>query len=191
MMMAIVADQSTEANPGLVGLCPGCRGAVRAKCGPIKCWHWAHIAADCDPWWEQESEWHQNIKRNFPAACREVVRQNHRADILTASGWVIELQHSHLPAPEIKERERFWGRMVWVVDGHGFAKNLLLRPKNGHLTFRWKWPRLTWSVAERPVFIDLPQGLFRMVKMYPKTPCGGWGRLTSWGDFLAWARKTS
>jgi hypothetical protein len=39
-----------------------------------------------------------------------------RADIVTASGVVVELQHSPISAETIAEREAFYGRMVWVFD---------------------------------------------------------------------------
>ena len=90
-----------------------------AKCGEIVSWHWAHISKDCDPWSEPESEWHRGWKQLFPAQMQEVVVGAHRADVLTNRG-VIEFQHSTISPQEIKERESFYGKMVWVVDARSF-----------------------------------------------------------------------
>ena len=41
----------------------------------------------------------------------------HRADIVTASGGVVEIQHSPISADVITEREEFYGdRMAWIFD---------------------------------------------------------------------------
>lgn len=111
-------------RPGMRALCPSCGGDVLAKCGSIKAWHWSHVAADCDPWSEPETEWHLNWKRRFPPECREVVIGNHRADVRTKNGIVIEFQHSSISVEEIRDREAFYGeRMMWVIDGAKFRKN--------------------------------------------------------------------
>ena len=43
--------------------------------------------------------------------------EKHIADVRTEHGLVIEFQHSHLDPLERAARERFYGNMVWVVDG--------------------------------------------------------------------------
>ena len=60
-------------------------------------------------------------KRLVPKHCCEVICQKdgekHRADILTESGVVVELQHSAISVDEIQERERFYGeKMIWLFD---------------------------------------------------------------------------
>lgn len=86
-----------------------------AKCGSTKVWHWAHRQRDCDRWSEGESEWHRSWKALFPEAWQEVVIGEHRADLLTPFG-VIELQNSPISAETIREREAFYGRMIWIVN---------------------------------------------------------------------------
>lgn len=44
---------------------------------------------------------------------------DHRADVLTPKG-VIEFQKSSISTKEIREREQFYGRMVWVIDAVDF-----------------------------------------------------------------------
>lgn len=115
MEWALVDGSRQLATPRAVGACPTCGAKLLAKCGRVYAWHWAHEARDCDPWAEPEGKWHRGWKQLFPAEWREVVIGPHRAD-LRVPGGVIELQHSAISADEIETRERFYGRMVWVVD---------------------------------------------------------------------------
>jgi hypothetical protein len=77
---------------------------------------------DCDTWAEKETDWHR-AWNNFPAECQEFIQhdgqsgEKHIADVRTPHGLVIEFQHSHLDPLERAARERFYGNMVWVVDG--------------------------------------------------------------------------
>ncbi len=79
--------------------------------------------ADCDTWAQKETDWHRAWKNNFPAECQEFVQhdeqsgEKHIADVRTPHGLVIEFQHSPLDPLEQAARERFYGNMVWVVDG--------------------------------------------------------------------------
>ncbi len=119
MMYARCPDGSRrEAEPGLAASCPACSGPVRPKCGAIVVWHWAHHArAECDPWAEPDSAWHRGWHEVVPPERREVVMGPHRADVVTASGGVVELQHSGISPVVIAEREEFYGeRMAWLFD---------------------------------------------------------------------------
>ena len=123
MKFALIDGHRREAQPGLSGECPGCGGAMLAKCGNIRVWHWAHRSRRrCDHWWENETEWHRNWKNQFPVEWQEVVQkaedgEKHIADVKTDQGWVIEFQHSHLGPGERRSREAYYGNLVWVVDG--------------------------------------------------------------------------
>src|SRR5215510_14461943 len=124
MKYALASDQRVEACPGGRGMCPVCNGEVLAKCGTHRAHHWAHRGIrDCDSWAEEETEWHRSWKNKFPAECQEFVQhdeqsgEKHIADVRTPHGLVIEFQHSHLEPEERAARERFYGNMVWVVDG--------------------------------------------------------------------------
>lgn len=164
---------------GQRAICPGCRAEVLGKCGTINVHHWAHLTSeDCDQWSEPETPWHKMWKSCFPPECAEVVVGNHRADILAPCGWVIELQHSTISADEIIERERFYKRMIWIVDAEPFKENFHLRPKDeNYATFRWRWSRKTWQYARCPIYLHFwPATLFRIKKLYD---LGGWGRFVS------------
>ena len=124
MKFALVDSQRACASKGLKGICPICHQQVIAKCGDIKINHWAHKSiAECDKWWENETEWHRSWKDRFPSEWQEVIAKDeetgekHIADIKTDTGLVIEFQHSYLNKDERISREKFYKEMVWVVDG--------------------------------------------------------------------------
>lgn len=104
-------------------ICPICGELVIPKCGEIKMHHWAHkTSQNCDPWWENETEWHRKWKDHFPENFQEylmfdsVTGEKHIADIRTDKGFVIEFQHSSIKSEEKEAREVFYKNMVWVVD---------------------------------------------------------------------------
>lgn len=168
------------AKPGATGECPGCNGALVPRCGELVSWHWAHRAGpDCDPWSEGESEWHRSWKRSVYPDCCEVQMGPHRADIVTGST-VTELQHSQISPMEIRERERFYGRMVWIFNAAPFIRNLNFRPRDGFVSFRWKWPRKSLGAVTKPMYWDLGNGFSLEVRRLDvMTPSGGWGNLVT------------
>lgn len=123
MKFALINGQRQEAHPNLSGQCPSCGQTLIAKCGEIKMWHWAHKGRrTCDPWWENESEWHRAWKGRFPASWQEVVHQSnngekHIADVKTDQGWAIEFQHSQINPEERRSRNIFYPKLIWIVDG--------------------------------------------------------------------------
>lgn len=123
MKFALVNDTRQEASPSLVGECVGCGSPVIARCGEVRIHHWAHKGrVRCDPWWEPETEWHRAWKNQFPSAWQEVVHhaetgEKHVADVSTDGGWILEFQHSRISREERDSREKFYRRLIWVVDG--------------------------------------------------------------------------
>lgn len=156
MQYALVDGIRREATTGGRGLCPTCGAAMIAKCGPRILHHWAHAGRrDCDPWWENETEWHRTWKNLFPAECREISHvaadgEIHRADIKTPTGIVIEVQHSAMTDAERRSREDFYGNLVWVIDGRGFRDNFdiyhLLPAPDAEIA-----QDLVWAKATRPM----------------------------------------
>ena len=123
MKYAIVDGVRVEAAKGINGTCPSCGAPVIAKCGEIRIDHWAHRGErNCDPWWENETEWHRSWKGLFPADWQEILHydssgEKHIADVKTPENWVLEFQHSFLDSSERKSRNEFYKKIVWVVDG--------------------------------------------------------------------------
>lgn len=183
MKWAIQKNERITAYPQAKAKCPACSGDVIAKCGDIMQWHWAHKAADCDPWSEPESQWHRSWKQKFPDEWQEVVVGNHRADVKTPIK-VLEIQASSISAGEIRAREIHYGNMAWLLKGDDFLDNMELRRKGNIYTFRWKHPRKSWWNAKRQIFIDHPYGIFKIGKIHPQVPCGGWGKMITDDQFL-------
>src|SRR5690606_4401063 len=140
--------------PGGRGTCPSCGATTIAKCGEINAWHWAHEARDCDPWSEGETEWHLSWKGLFGDEQCEVSMPPHRADVVGKHGCVLELQHSSIPAADIRKREAFYKRMIWLFDASGFAENMIFRKRDGYFSFRWKHPRKSLWECRQPLYLD-------------------------------------
>lgn len=176
-------------RPGVLGYCPNCNRTLIAKCGEIKMWHFAHDSlVDCDPWWEPESQWHLQWKSIVRPGSREVVIGNHRADMIGNGGVVVELQHSPLAPSVVREREGFYGNMMWIVDAKGFRDNVDLRDRTDFHTFRWKWPRRWMNSISKPLYWDFGEDwgsmrLFRVHRIHDGPRVGGWGVLVPVGAF--------
>jgi len=123
MKFATIDGKDTEATKGARGLCRYCGSELIAKCGEVKVNHWAHKGKrNCDPWWENETEWHRSWKEKFSLDWQEVIQfddsgEKHIADVKTQTGMVIEFQHSYLNPEERRARNAFYSKLVWVVDG--------------------------------------------------------------------------
>jgi hypothetical protein len=176
MKFALVEGERREAQPGLSGKCPDCGNAVIAKCGELRLrvWHWAHWKThDCDRWSEPETEWHRAWKNHFPEYWQEISHpsengETHRADVKTDRGMVLEFQHSFLRRDERVAREKFYQKMVWVVDGvrrkrdtaQFFAlfdqATILNREPALIVLVRWKEGALLrdWEASNVPVYFD-------------------------------------
>lgn len=127
-----------EAKKGHLAVCPCCDLDLIPKCGEFNIHHWAHKRGNnCDPWAEPETEWHRNWKDQFPGDWQEKIRfdsvtnEKHIADIcVPASKLVIEFQNSPISKAELESRERFYKKMIWVVNAKTFfILTDSLRPK--------------------------------------------------------------
>ena len=110
--------------------------------------------------------------RRFPQDLVEVTVGPHRADLRVPNGSVVEFQHSSIPPREIRVREKFYGRLVWVIDAASFARNIRLYERTGYadmpdVRFRWQWRHETWKNANCPLFLDFSDGL-------PQDAAAGW-----------------
>lgn len=109
-----------------------CGDPALAKCGERVIWHWAHSGRlHCDPWWENETAWHRAWKRCFPEAQREVVMfapngEKHVADVKTTNGMVIEFQNSPMKPEELRSREAFYSRLIWIVNATPFVNQFFI-----------------------------------------------------------------
>ena len=190
MKFAVVDGRRSEPWPKIRGSCPRCGAEAVSKCGSQVVWHWAHKSrAHCDPWWEQETEWHRQWKDRFPADWQEIILldnstgERHIADIRTASGLIIEFQRSSIDPTEVLAREAFYQKMLWVVDGcrNEFDKlnfsNMRSRPDtDGLVSFHWHGRSKLFArwYTRKPVFIDFGQGggFWRILRYDPNVKRG-------------------
>lgn len=124
MKYALVNNKKVEASKGVAGICQVCGSELIPKCGEIKIHHWSHKSkSNCDTWWENETEWHREWKNRFPDSWQETILndintgEKHIADVRTEDGFVLEFQYSRINIKEQESRERFYRRMVWVLNG--------------------------------------------------------------------------
>ena len=171
MKYALVNGDRKEATPKGRGVCQFCESETIAKCGKFKKHHWAHKSLkECDRWWENETEWHRLWKDEFPKDWQEIVhidkitREKHIADVKTAHGWVVEFQHSLLALDEVGAREKFYGNMIWIVDGlrnlqDRICFELGIRDQIEDSTWGFEWAGRgkifqRWAETTKPVFLD-------------------------------------
>ncbi|UJS22665.1 competence protein CoiA [Thiothrix winogradskyi] len=187
MQFSLVKGVKSKPSPSIKGNCIFCGELTIAKCGKYKIWHWAHKSkAKCDPWWENETEWHRKWKNYFPPAFQEIIHidsrtnEKHIADIKTQNNMVIEFQNSSITPEEVASREIFYKNMFWIVngdrkgtlDGANFNISIvMLGPiveslKPLIITFAWDSSKLfeRWANSSTPVFFDFNcNELFRLL----------------------------
>lgn len=166
-------NEKVSAEPNKTAKCSYCNEELIPKCGSIKIWHWAHKRGnECDKWREPETEWHLEWKNQFPGNCQEVIIEKqgvkHIADIKTNDGKVIELQNSNISSENIAERERFYGNMIWIINGNTIGKNIFVKNKERYATFKWKFPPKSWWVSEKPIFVDFRKNVEKMKGLVKK-----------------------
>lgn len=119
----LITGKKIEPKSGQKAICSCCKLPLIPKCGKIKVHHWAHKNDfNCDSWWEPETEWHRQWKNKFPNDWQEVVKfdkeaNKHIADVFNPKiDLVIEFQNSSIAIDEIRARETFYKKMIWVVN---------------------------------------------------------------------------
>lgn len=188
MKFAFVGAERREAQPNCSGTCAGCAAVVIAKCGEVRIHHWAHKGTRaCDPWWENETEWHRGWKNEYPEGWQEMrVTEDgtwHVADVKTEHGVVIEFQHSYLKPAERRARAAFYKKMVWVIDGRSRPRDRArLDAALSSATVISRQPLLVsvssddggllrdWEASRVPVYFDF--GGSDLWRMNPHSPNG-------------------
>jgi len=150
-------------------ICPCCGTEVVAKCGQMVVWHFAHKASnECDRWSDGETDWHLRWKTHSPIERTEVIMGPHRADAVGRDGRIIEYQRSSISWEDMRAREEFYGRMMWVFDvadayqagrlSWQTDRSIWQQADNvGHPKVRIKWmhPRRSILACRRRVFLDI------------------------------------
>lgn len=169
-----------RAFPGGEAICPYCKTKLIPKCGEINIWHWSHKSIiRCDRWSEGETDWHLGWKADVRKLnCEVIIKKRgkkHIADIVGNNGVIIELQNSPISVAEIKERELFYGNMIWLFNAESFIDKIAIRYKDGYFTFNWHYPRKRFWYVSKPLFLDIGNAIYQIRKIYKETPSGGWG----------------
>lgn len=211
-MLFAIDDNNVKIKPsysGQIANCPTCEAKVKAYCGSILTWHWKHISLpDCDSWHE-ESSWHRNWKARFLDSEQEVViinnNEKHRADVCLDTKFgklVFEFQSSSISPKEVKKRENFYEKMVWIVKANEIDLTLTKTKSNQKTPiginairngFRWRQPKKWVQITQCPVFLELHDGrLFLIQKITPPGGrCYGWGyTFKNWKDVVRCAFLT-
>jgi hypothetical protein len=138
MKWALVNNTRIEATSKALGFCQLCKSEMRGYDGSLQINHWKHVSnANCDSWHENETEWHREWKNKFPEEWQEKLRENetnkHFADVFNPDKeLVIEFQNSSLSVGELHQRERFYNKMIWVVNAIPYIKNISLEKSWHH-----------------------------------------------------------
>jgi len=158
-----------------------------------------------------ETQWHIDWKTIVGIdSCEVIVEKSGErkiADTITPKGFVVEYQHSSISTKEIKDREAFYEKMVWVFDLREPRSKGRFEIRKGDIeapysTFRWlhAWKRLAYCT--KPVFLHLgpyayeyyggfinvipgPDLMFKVEKFYNKGKYG-WGHLRNTEIFKKW-----
>lgn len=184
-MLWAVDEKENEVYPikGYRAICPICHTAVTSKMYRAKKPHFAHISnRDCDKWSEGETEWHYSWKELVRNGFYERVIYPHRADILGNNNTVIELQHSPISGDNIEQREKFYGEMIWLLDGVSYFKGAEISSEGGTVSFRFQYPRQSFTYFKKPIFAHLHCGnLIEIDRLAPKYIRGN---IISWRSFV-------
>lgn len=191
MRYALVNGIKSKPSPKIHGICPHCMAETVSKCGKHITWHWAHKGKEiCDPWWEGETQWHRNWKDTFPVEWQEISNidprngEKHIADVQTPFGLTIEFQHSPISFEERTSRERFYNKMIWVVDGtKGLAPGYFTLGLHGPiqddpLVYQIAWlgrNRIlhNWKQSTTKVYLDFDDNcLWRLIFFDPAKKIG-------------------
>jgi len=130
---------------------PFCNSELIAKCGDYNIWHWAHInLRSCDSWdYESITDWHLSWQDNYPDNKTEVIirkgNEVHIADIVCKDGLVIEIQNSPIISSEVRRREQFYKKMIWVINSDPFKHNLTLKD------FKYNFTKEIWFQYIQPM----------------------------------------
>ena len=130
--------------------CEICSNILIPKKGNINTHHYAHKSLDiinCDDWAPKfksdiDHHWHLQwqyfFKNNNYGDIECVIKKEidnkiicHRADIITKTNYIIEIQHSNIYDNDVIKREEFYGdKLIWIIDGRNTNFNFLFYTEN-------------------------------------------------------------
>lgn len=147
--------------------CKCCDAEVVAKKGQVKVHHYAHKkGAACDDWRKgyAMTEWHKRWQSLcVPESLETRIQRGdkwHIADIVNLDGTVLEVQHSNIAGEAVAEREKFYGDMIWILDGRTGAKARVLSQGDNWMIV--EGASLFWGHLSKPAYADTVAGMGRL-----------------------------
>ena len=191
MLLAQTDDyRAIRASPGGNASCPECGQPVLAKCGQVLVWHWAHHAgsAHC-PHSGGETAWHLNWKawaHDHGCQVEKAVVEGFRADIVTPSGGIVELQSKALDPEQVAAREFAYGqRLIWIClvkeDEPGERLRLGGQLNNGGRGFWWRRGPKRLTFHKKPVYLDTDETAIDDATLWQVKKIDLVDRETQWG----------
>lgn len=94
---------------------------------------WYAAEAPTDPWMLPYTEWAMQWRLKFPKEMVEVILKDgtgikHVADVYTTAGQVLKFQHRFLTIVEMRQREQFFNKMIWVLNAALWDFDIVSRP---------------------------------------------------------------
>jgi len=163
--------------------CEVCSNVLVAKKGNIKIHHYAHKYSDiinCDDWapkFKSDSDHHWHLqwqyffKNNDFGNIECVIKKEidnkiicHRADIITKTNYIIEIQHSNISDKDVVKREDFYGdNLLWIINGRQDMFVFLFYTENDYYIGQYH-KEFIYSF-KRNIIIDTDYGLFELIKL--------------------------
>lgn len=164
--------------------CDDCGHDMGARVGRTVIPYWAHLPGqdrDCAATdRDYLSPWHLAWQSYAPPEWREVRWGPRRADVLLPDGTCLEVQHSPMPAREIRDRTDFWlaetGGITWIFDATE-SRLEQREDKNGNPYIYWPngrgsiWDAFPAGIPSGAhIILDSPLGLLLLSKLWRRLP---------------------
>jgi hypothetical protein len=139
--------------------------------------YWRHDGDLYDSWALPNATWNLEWKLLFPSNIVEISVQGHTerhvADVRANNGAVIKFQSRMLDSKQLRERELFFDKMIWVfktdkwdmninteetvssyINTEGKSRQLPISDKFKWCKFRASYPKIAFKACKMPVFLD-------------------------------------
>lgn len=137
--------------------------------------HWRLQEGNYDGWAFPDGVWNLEWKLKFPKTLVEISVQGntekHVADVRTNTGLVLNFQARSLDEKQLKQREVFFGQMLWIFKADGWDLELMQNPTRykttegrdkklptsdayGWIKFKSRHSKSVYKACKMPVFLD-------------------------------------
>lgn len=137
---------------GMKVFCPDGHELIGKK-GKIRKHHFAHKSKRDCKYGNNMGTWHAKEQARIKDEYLEVRMGHHIADVYTAQGLVVEYQNSIMNVDTIRERESFYGNMIWIfhVKMMGFST---ISKSGDRIKLKQTSGSKFWQSATKRSFLD-------------------------------------